>query len=99
MLSCSLWTVVLRERGRAALVGGVLVRVPLLWRTPPPSVDANEVHDRIDFVYYRGTGVTATDAVTVGIDDTNPNTDIAITAYPSDHRAVLGTFVLPKAGE
>ena len=29
---------VLRERGRAALVGGVLVRVLLLWRTLPPSV-------------------------------------------------------------
>jgi endonuclease/exonuclease/phosphatase family metal-dependent hydrolase len=67
--------------------------------SPPPSVGANEVHDRIDFVYYSGTGVTAIDAVTVGIDDTNPNTDIAITAYPSDHRAVLGTFVLPEASE
>ena len=29
---------VLRERGRAALVGGVLVRVLLLWRTLAPSV-------------------------------------------------------------
>ena len=67
--------------------------------TPPPNVGATEVHDRIDFVYYWGTGVTAIDAVTVGIDDTNPNTDIAITGYPSDHRAVLGTFVLPEASE
>lgn len=66
---------------------------------PPPNVDATEVHDRIDFVYYWGTGVTAIDAVTVGIDDTNPTTDIAITGYPSDHRAVLGTFVLPEASE
>jgi dienelactone hydrolase/endonuclease/exonuclease/phosphatase family metal-dependent hydrolase len=78
-----------------------LTRTGYTWTpgTPPPSVGANEVHDRIDFVYYWGTGVTAIDAVTVGIDDTNPNTDIAITAYPSDHRAVLGTFVLPKASE
>ena len=29
---------VLRERGRAVLVGGVLVRVLLLWRTLLPSV-------------------------------------------------------------
>ena len=67
--------------------------------TPPPSVSANEVHDRIDFVYYWGAGVTPIGAITVGIDETNPNTDIAITAYPSDHRAVLGTFVLPEASE
>ena len=66
---------------------------------PPPNVGATEVHDRIDFVYYWGTGVSAIDAVTVGIDKTNTNTDIAITGYPSDHRAVLGTFVLPKASE
>ena len=58
---------------------------------PPPNVGATEVHDRIDFVYYWGTGVRAIDAVTVGIDKTNTNTDIAITGYPSDHRAVLGT--------
>ena len=67
--------------------------------TPPPNVGATEDHDRIDFVYYWGTGVTAIGAVTVGIDDTNPNTDIAITRYPSDHRAVLGTFFLPEASE
>ncbi len=78
-----------------------LTRTGYTWTpgTPPPSVGANEVHDRIDFVYYWGTGVTAIDALTVGIDDTNPNTDIAITAYPSDHRAVLGTFVLPETNE
>ncbi|MGB1130924.1 MAG: endonuclease/exonuclease/phosphatase family protein, partial [Haloferula sp.] len=78
-----------------------LTRTGYTWTpgTPPPSINANEVHDRIDFVYYWGTGVTAIDAVTVGIDETNPNTDIAITAYPSDHRAVLGTFVLPEASE
>jgi exonuclease III len=67
--------------------------------TPPPNVGATEVHDRIDFVYYWGTDVTAIDAVTVGIDDMNPNTDIAIPGYPSDHRAVLGTFVLPETRE
>jgi len=78
-----------------------LTRTGYTWTpgTPPPSVGANEVHDRIDFVYYWGAGVTPIGAITVGIDDTNPNTDIAITAYPSDHRAVLGTFALPEASE
>ena len=78
-----------------------LTRTGYTWTpgTPPPSVGANEVHDRIDFVYYWGAGVTPIGAITVGIDETNPNTDIAITAYPSDHRAVLGTFVLPETSE
>ena len=66
---------------------------------PPPNAGATEVHDRIDFVYYWGTGVSVIDALTVGIDKANTNTDIAIIGYPSDHRAVLGTFVLPKASE
>lgn len=60
--------------------------------TPPPSNSSNEVHDRIDFVYYWGPNVLPIGAVTVGFDANNPNTDIAITGYPSDHRAVLGTF-------
>ena len=73
-----------------------VVRTGYTWTpgSPPPNIGATEVHDRIDFVYYAGTGVTATAAVTVGLDATNPNTDIAITGYPSDHRAVLGTFDL-----
>jgi len=66
---------------------------------PPPKVAANEVHDRIDFVYYKGIGVTAIGAMTVGLDATNPNTDIGVPGYPSDHRAVLGTFVLPESNE
>ena len=67
--------------------------------TPPPNIGPAEAHDRIDFVYYWGTGVTAIDAMTVGIDHMNPNTDIGITGYPSDHRAVLGIFILPKVSD
>ena len=78
-----------------------VVRPGYTWTSgaPPPKIGASEVHDRIDFVYYWGTGVQASDAVTVGFDKTNANTDIAITGYPSDHRAVLATFVLPKASQ
>ena len=67
--------------------------------TPPPNIGPVEAHDRIDFVYYWGNGVTAIDAMTVGIDQMNPNTDIGITGYPSDHRAVLGSFILPKVSD
>lgn len=62
---------------------------------PPPTLDENEVHDRIDFVYHSGNGVIATAAATAGIDSSNPNTDIAVAGYNSDHRAVMVTFDLP----
>lgn len=62
---------------------------------PPPTLSSNEVHDRIDLVYHSGDGVIATDAKTLGLDSTNPNTDIAVDGYNSDHRAVVVTFDLP----
>lgn len=62
---------------------------------PPPILDANEVHDRIDFVYYRGpTNVVPVEALTLGHDANDGFTDIAITPYPSDHRAVVVEFDL-----
>lgn len=63
---------------------------------PPPNVSRNEVHDRIDFVYFWGPEVTVLEALNVGIDEANPNTDLAIPGYPSDHRAVLGIFAIPE---
>ena len=64
---------------------------------PPPNLNSNEVHDRIDIVYYTGDNVTATESLNIGLDITNPNTDMAFVGYPSDHRAVLATFeVVPE---
>lgn len=57
-----------------------------------------EVHDRIDFVYFRGEGMTLMDVQLVG----DPGmaggqlSDITLSNYPSDHRAVLATFLLPE---
>ena len=62
---------------------------------PAPNVDANEVFDRIDFVYYAGLGVTPTVAETLGYSASDGSTDIAIQPYPSDHRAVVAEFDLP----
>jgi len=62
---------------------------------PAPNVAANEVHDRIDFVYYAGLGVTPTSAQVLGFDANDGNTDIAIQPYPSDHRAVVVEFEMP----
>ncbi len=50
------------------------------------------MHDRIDFIYYSGADIIATSASTVGLDAINPNTDIGVAGYNSDHRAVVVTF-------
>jgi hypothetical protein len=60
-----------------------------------------EVHDRIDFVYYKGVGVTATNSQLVGSTSTAGGVaaDILIGGYPSDHRAVLTTFEVTLPGD
>jgi endonuclease/exonuclease/phosphatase family metal-dependent hydrolase len=57
---------------------------------PPPAIAANEVHDRIDFVYYSGSQVTATAAKTLSYPDGDISTYQSVPGYNSDHRAVLG---------
>jgi exodeoxyribonuclease-3 len=43
-------------------------------------------------VYFKGQGVTVTDAKVIGEND--ENAEIVIAPYPSDHRAVVATFTL-----
>jgi len=69
---------------------------------PPPffSLGSNEVHDRIDFVYSRGAGVTPTSSSTVGPHNSiyggnflpEYHSDIGVNGYNSDHRAVVSGF-------
>jgi exodeoxyribonuclease-3 len=61
---------------------------------PPPTLDANEVHDRIDIVYHRGLGVTPISAKTVGYPDGSLDTDLAVPGYNADHRAVVVDYIL-----
>ena len=61
---------------------------------PFPNVDPNDVHDRIDMVYYGGPGVVVTDSQVVG--ELAANADIVVANYPSDHRAVVSTFNVPQ---
>jgi endonuclease/exonuclease/phosphatase family metal-dependent hydrolase len=61
---------------------------------PPPILDFNEVHDRIDIIYHRGLGVVTTDAFTIGPVDGNSNTDRGIAGYNADHRAVVADYTL-----
>lgn len=63
---------------------------------PPPQLDPDEVHDRIDIVYHKGVGVTPTGAWTVGLDANDGNTDIAVPGYNADHRAVVVEYELPE---
>jgi endonuclease/exonuclease/phosphatase family metal-dependent hydrolase len=63
--------------------------------SPAPTLDANEVHDRIDFVYYAGPNVIPVSSKTLGYNANDGNTDIAIQPYPSDHRAVVTQFNIP----
>jgi endonuclease/exonuclease/phosphatase family metal-dependent hydrolase len=60
--------------------------------TPLPG--SNEVHDRIDIIYFAGPDVTPIAVHNIGPVENNPNTDIQYAGYPSDHRAVLATFTL-----
>lgn len=63
--------------------------------SPAPTVEANEVFDRIDFVYYAGANVSPQSSLTLGYDANGPDTDIGIQPYPSDHRAVVTQFNVP----
>ena len=52
--------------------------------------DATPHHARIDFVYFKGEGLQLYTVHVAGED--KRNADIVISPYPSDHRAVAGTF-------
>jgi hypothetical protein len=72
---------------------------------PPPSMQADEVHDRIDMVYAAGPSTTLASNVigetpattTLPGDFNGPHTDIPVTPWPSDHRAVASTFEVTPA--
>ena len=70
----------------------------------PSKPSRNQVSDRIDRLLFAGNGVTATAAAVVGENPANPEhanksdiiPDIQYEgSWPSDHRAILGTFTLP----
>jgi endonuclease/exonuclease/phosphatase family metal-dependent hydrolase len=56
---------------------------------PSPYVRAEETHDRIDFIWAAYAETLESRIVGEG---GNPDTDIAIDPWPSDHRAVVSTF-------
>jgi endonuclease/exonuclease/phosphatase family metal-dependent hydrolase len=66
----------------------------LTWSPAYKAGDPRTHHDRIDFVYYKGNGLEVNDVKVVG--ENKENADMVVAPYPSDHRAVVVTFTLPK---
>ena len=64
------------------------------WSPLTKANDPKDHHDRIDFVYFRGKGVNLIGAQIVG--EKKANADIVVSPYPSDHRAVIATFTVPR---
>jgi len=62
------------------------------WSPMYKADDPTTHYDRIDFVYFKGKDVKVTEAKIVG--ENKENADIVVTPYPSDHRAVVATFIL-----
>ena len=73
------------------------VAVPgFTWTPGGPEGDANEVHDRIDWVLSAGPA-TAIASTIVG-EPAGPDVGVAVDPYPTDHRGVVSTFeVVPAA--
>ena len=61
--------------------------------TPDPG--ANEVHDRIDIIYFSGTDLTVTGAEIVG--ESPANADLVVSPWVSDHRGVVASFLISDA--
>ena len=62
------------------------------WTTLPEASAYKEVLDRIDFVLFSGKKMKLKNSQIVG--EESPLSDIRFKNYPSDHRAVLSTFIL-----
>jgi endonuclease/exonuclease/phosphatase family protein len=71
-----------------------LAKPGFTWTPGSPEGEKVEVHDRIDWVL--SIGATATASKVVG-EGGNPNTDIAVDPWPSDHRGTVSTFTVSPA--
>jgi endonuclease/exonuclease/phosphatase family metal-dependent hydrolase len=59
------------------------------WTPTTKPTDPDDHHDRIDFVLARGDDLKVEDAEIVG--EKEPEADIVVDPFPSDHRAVMAT--------
>lgn len=59
------------------------------WTPTSEPTDPEDHHDRIDFVFARGSSLVVESAAIVG--EKSPEADIVVVPWPSDHRAVVAT--------
>jgi exodeoxyribonuclease-3 len=64
------------------------------WTPVTKPDNPKDHHDRIDFVYFKGKHIEVKNMSIVG--ENKKNADIVVSPYPSDHRAVVATFMLPR---
>ena len=64
------------------------------WTPLPETEKYKEVFDRIDFVLFSGNNIKVAKSQLLG--EESPLSDIKFKDYPSDHRAVLSSFVIEK---
>ena len=64
----------------------------ITWSPAYKVGDPRTHHDRIDFVYFKGKGLEVKEVKILG--ENEENADLVVSPYPSDHRAVVGTFKL-----
>jgi exodeoxyribonuclease-3 len=64
------------------------------WSPVTQPDNPKDHHDRIDFVYFKGEHIGVKSVGIVG--ENKKNADIVVSPYPSDHRAVVATFMLPS---
>ncbi|NQV86535.1 MAG: endonuclease/exonuclease/phosphatase family protein [Woeseiaceae bacterium] len=70
------------------------IAVPGLTWTPTTSADdKDDHHDRIDYVFVRAAGAKVESAMVVG--EESPDSNVGISPWPSDHRAVVATVIIP----
>lgn len=62
------------------------------WTPLPETKSYTEVLDRIDFVFYLGGNIKLENSQIIG--EESPLSDIRFDNYPSDHRAVISSFII-----
>jgi exodeoxyribonuclease III len=65
----------------------VAAKPAFTWTPTGDPSDPEDHHDRIDFVFARGAGLTVEEAHVVG--EKSPEADIVVSPWPSDHRAIV----------
>jgi exonuclease III len=64
----------------------------ITWSPAYKVGDPRTHHDRIDYVYFKGNSLEVKEVKILG--ENEENADLVMNPYPSDHRAVVASFIL-----